>query len=390
MRIDSLRLQGLFRVALAFVLIEGLSMPASLCRAEEKLPDKAAVISAVREYLSSIQSLHVHFNVWQKGVVVAKHMGVSADTEVGPYSLEWAEQGKQKLMRTKVEPGAIGWSPTHKTFDSHDGKLAYQVDYDSTNGGKVRSVRRMEEHPNDFTSKTNLNEMCAMSVPSRKGTLCDLLSLESAKIVGTDVLFSARCLHVSVPEAGPPGELKVAIDVWLDLEHDFLPRRFVTKTTNTAPGVAPQFRNDGGTLEAPKLQSVRDELLNRQRWFPQVVTGQGKFHASRLIVDSVVLNRGLPTSLFQPAMPIGTVIIEGLDKPFVPQKITIVGGGNAATALVDQRLRDAAQLPAPRPAVPNGYVDANASQASNWRWYLSVVCVLVLAGVGVRTWWFRA
>lgn len=384
------------RVALfatGFALVDGCGWPVFSCRAEEKLPEKAAVISAVREYVSSIQSIQVHFSLWQKGVLVAKHMGVSEETEVGPLSLEWAEQGRQKLLRTNVERGAIGWQPTHKTFDSCDGQLAYQVTYDSQDGGKVESVRRMAAHPNDFTSKTNLPEFCALRVPLMKGTLCDLLSLDSAKIVGMDVLFSSRCLHVSVPAVSLASEMEEAVDVWLDMDHDFLPRRFVTRTTNNAPGIARKFRNMEATSEAPELQDVRDELLDRLRWFPRVVTGQGQYGATRLIVDSVVLNRRLPTSLFQPVMPVGTVIIDGIDKMYVPAKVSVVGGSNAATALVDQRLRDAANLAVPqatRPAAPHGYVDANASRDWNWRVTVSVVCLLVLAGVGVRSWWFRA
>lgn len=377
-------------VVAAFVVVADFGSSAWICQAEEALPDKPAVISAVREYVSSIQSIHVRFNFWQKGVINGRRMNVSPETEVGPLSIEWAEQGLQKLLRTEVQSAGARGMPT--VFDSYDGQAAYQVTYEPADATRIRHVRRLPEHRIDFLQALP-GEMCGLRVPTLKGTLVDVLSRDSTKIISEEEIFSTRCLHVSVPDAGTPGESQqVAIDVWLDLDHEFLPRRFVAMIVNNSPGVAPQNRKYEARCEAPELMSVRDELLNRTRWFPRVIASTSKFATIRATIDSAVFNRSLPKSLFQPPMPEGTLIIDGEDKPFVSRKTSIVGGSNAATALVDQRLRDAAKLPSPlatRANASNGYVDANATHVWNWGFVVSGICVLVLAIVCVRHLWFR-
>ncbi len=379
-------------IMLAVAVFCSVSLLASYCRAQQRLPDKSTVISAVRENVSSIQSIHAQFNFWQQGKLIAKSLGVSPDTEVGPVLTEWAEQGRQKLMRTSgaaSEPRGM-----RTTFDSYDGEFAYQVSYEPEDASKIRHIRRMAEHRFDILTRAVPSEMCGLRVPTQKGTLADLLSLESATIVGEEELFSSRCLHVRVPDVGTPGAVQqTAIDVWLDLEHEYLPRRFTAAIRNDSPRVAPQNQRYEYLVEAPELMSVRDELLGRMRWFPRIVLGSSKFGKTRAVVESAALNRKLPKSLFQPLMPVGTVIIEGEDKPFVAPVTSIVGGNGAANALIEQRLREAKNLPAP-PAVPTnspaGYVDANAAVGWDWRMLVGAVCVCVLAIVCVRNLWFRS
>lgn len=375
---------------LAVAVFCSVSFLASDCRAQQRLPDKSAVISAVRENVSSIQSIHAQFNFWQQGKMTAKSLSISPDTEVGPVLMEWAEQGQQKLMRMSGAASKPQGMPT--TFNSHDGEFAYQVSYEPEDASRIRHIRRMKEHRGDILSRAVPSEMCGLRVPTRKGTLADLLAQESAIIAGEEELFTSRCLHVRVPDAGAPGAAQTVIDVWLDLEHEYLPRRFTATISNDSPGVAPQNRRYEYLVEAPELMSVRDELLGRMRWFPRIILGSSKYGGIRVVVESAALNRKLPKSLFQPLMPTGTVIIEGEDKPFVAPITSVVGGNGAATALVDQRLREAKSLSAPPAALtksPNGYVNANAALGWNWGMILGAVCVCVLAIVCVRNLWFR-
>ena len=186
------------------------------------------------------------------------------------------------------------------TFKSYDGEFAYQVSYEPEDASTIRHIRRMKEHRGDILSRAVPSEMCGLRVPTRKGTLADLLSVESAIIVGEEELFTSRCLHVRVPSTGAPGAVQTVIDVWLDLEHEYLPRRFVATTSNVSPGVAPQNQSYEYLVEAPELMTVRDELLGRVRWFPRIVLGSSKYGAIRVVVESAAFNRRLPKSLFQP------------------------------------------------------------------------------------------
>lgn len=385
MRIDLLRTYGLFRVVLAIVLIEGFGETDSVCRSAEQLPDKTAVVNAVREYLSSIQSIHLKY---QSTHLLKEKIGeLAVGMEIGPDLWEWAEQGRQRLLRFEPNTAIRQVSPM---FVSHNGGEAYFLEYDPNEIDRVRFVRRTPEIIIGY-SKPVASFMSGLGVPNYDGTLCDLLSTDLAIIVKHEEVFASRCLLVSIPSVIGMGGYRVAIDVWLDIDREYLPRRFVAKITDESPKILPIARTPF-IVESPECQRVSDPLLGRMRWFPRTVTSSHSLESARINIDAVIVNERLPKSLFQPPLPTGTVIIDGEDRPFVSGKVSVVGGSTAMTALVDQRLQEAVQLSKPdakQPTASDNLVNANASNEWNWRLYLSVASLLVLTVVGTRHLWFR-
>ena len=67
-------------ITLAVAVFCSVSLLASYCRAQQRLPDKSAVINAVRENVSSIQSIHAQFHFWQQGKMTAKSLSISPST----------------------------------------------------------------------------------------------------------------------------------------------------------------------------------------------------------------------------------------------------------------------------------------------------------------------
>lgn len=344
------------------------------CQAAETLPDLDTVRNQVREYHSSIQSIHVRFNHWNNFDPQRK----SGDgPDYGPQKMEWAEQGTQKLLF--VDALIDDRHPGYKIHVSHDSDSAYYVDFDphDLNLKTVRTIFKAARINDVYDQIPTLPaHFCGLRVPMHYGSLLDLLSLESAVLVGREDVDGASCLHAKVSDVKDAAGLSTGWNIWLDEAKEYLPRRMSFKYADDAWPKNSKFKNSDWLYEVRQYVQVEDGLLNRLRWFPSVMVHSSSLLTWRLETETVEINGKIPKAKFQPEMPVGTLVVEGEQIPHMPPpKSYVVGGGNAVAKLVDKQLDAATNLKIPGPLV-------DASRATGWNWtvILGVVCSLSLVG----------
>ena len=354
----------------------------SIVLADALPPTKDAVRRHVHEYLSSIQSIHVKYQHWTTVWPDEK----KHDGECGPQLIEWAEQGDMKLLKqgSFPEPGL----PSMVSFMSFDGRHGFQVIYRPESANEIQSIHRTPQ-VNEFYQASKSFSPAVFSgqrCPNLSGSMLDFIDSPGTSVVGSEMIDGAVCVHLNSLDSRGESGIGLAVDVWLDVDMDWLPRRVIMKILESNSGIAKRFRGTERRYEISEFAEVTDALVGTSRKFPQVMRHIAPDGSMRLIVTDAHINSRLPESLFRPEMPKGTLVYDGDQAPYTPVKSFVVGGKDAVTQLIDKRIHSAVQLP-----VPNGppFVDARIRDSVNWGWLLVIGSGILLVGVLAWRWFSR-
>lgn len=352
----------------------------SMVRAEEAaLPKKEAVSRHVQEYLSSIQSIHVHFQHWTtQWPDEKKHTG-----ECGPQPMEWAEQGNLKLLRQGNFPET--GLPPMLSFISFDGRQGFYVDYIPGSATEVRSMHQTPQINESYQALKCFTPVVFYGhrFPYLDGSLIEFIDSPETAVVGFEKIDGVSCVHLQTRRIRGTGGIELAGDVWLDRDMDWLPRRISMRFLESNSQIAPRFRGVERRYEVAQFVDVNDSLLQKVRKFPGVMKHVSPEGTWRLNATEVHINSQLSESVFRPAMAKGTLVYDGDQAPFTPVKTFIVGGGDAVTQAIDQRVKSASDL---RPPTGSSAVDARVDKSFDWSFVTGIVSTAVLIGVVIRLW----
>jgi hypothetical protein len=141
-------------------------------------------------------------------------------------------------------------------------------------------------------------DLAGLRLPEGHGTLSSLLRLRDARVEGRDQVGEADCLRIS----SATGSSRYTI--WLDEEHDFLPRRIeYARSSGAEP--PPLLRADQPNPDRQWLYRVDsfrelDDLAGGgKRWFPAHGVIESEHTVRQLEVVDVRMNADLPRERFQ-------------------------------------------------------------------------------------------
>lgn len=319
------------------------------------------------EQLTSLSSLSVRFT---------RQFG--DDT---PQSWTWMEDGARKCVASEAVEGVRG-KRMPPTWYSFDGECGYSVAFDPEDFGQKLDITKTAEIPEFYNHPLTPAFWLGSSLSNTTETLLTLLDRDEAVLVGMEEIDGFRCAHVDLGDNPCDSGSRWHWDVWLDLQHDCLPRRITSVPVDNE-----RLRNLGcvDDLRVVEFQRVEDTAFSTHRWFPTEMISTSLGRMNTLSVQSVELNVPIPREAFIPEPDFGTRIAE---VPAVGEarRVTVYGGEAALQARRGRIVERAHQLAREARSAEGPHVDAsprsNAFLFSVLRW--AALGALLLAGWLVR------
>jgi hypothetical protein len=280
--------------------------------------------ATLREYLTSVTSIEVKYSGWHAPQKGSPSQDPWKGRSWGPQHFEWAEQGRQKLM--KAGPIPLDDFPQVQFFGTHDGRTAYYVDYEPGNISKIRMIIKTPDINPAYYDFPCPAIFMGLRIPQSEQSFLALLERSGPKVEGRESVTGIPCWKVDLGRYKSNAGFEHSCTAWLDSDCGYLPRRVVVKLIDDSPKLVPSAKGDERAFEVIKFSRVRDHLLGTERWFPTEMRFESRYETGRFVVDEVEINKPIPLERFQPRPQVGTEIIEGPMIPFEPARSYIVGG----------------------------------------------------------------
>lgn len=244
-----------------------------------------------------------------------------------------------------------------RTIDCYNGpeKFVYRADYKQTpNGDLFTAVNIFDvQGVGKPTSMKSRNALTGLYWSGSGDWLPDFLERKNPKLVGVETLFGVRCAIISLSYPSKSGDGLQFEYLWLDLEHDCLPRR---------------YHKPVGPVIQVGIDFVVDEIqqLDSGLWFPKLARKQlqSDYENHLIIVTKVEINQKLDLSRFS------------IPKPQPETQFDDRRAGTIAKSQSPSNVGELQENSSKSPsAVPPG---------SNWIWVVGlVIAAFVFLGLGL-------
>lgn len=339
----------------------------------EPLTDRDSVATALDASLTSLHSIECEYHV----VFPLTKGNNGAEPRIDRFL--WAESGNQKLLTLNLS----ATEPAHRFWMSFDGDTGYSCDFGADPPFAMVKVSRTPIVPQLSLMLAHIPQLLGRRSSSGEWSLPQAIR-DSGHFHGVSTIHGASCVvidSITVPDTPDRG---MALTIWCDVEHGYLPRRLLTAKRGLEPDVALQDKTGGWYLrEITELLSVEDKLLGETRWLPKTVELIGARSSQSLIVDRAQVNHPIETDRFRPTLVAG---VEVLSQDADGRISSTVFGGPTAVAERQQQLVKEAEELAKKQLQKNSHPIAIATPPkSSWlRWLLAVIGLyLLILGVGL-------
>jgi len=273
----------------AFALwLLALILPVASVHADEA--EMQRIVKAHKKWMASVVSLHLTCEIKYDPFSEANRQAGTTGQQV-TQTLEWAwtDRGHYRNQYTFTRNGML--ESRYMFLD--DTERSFRVTYASGPSKEVDPAK-VEIGPSRGGSELIVTPLYGLWFPRNNGWLGSLLAAGKGTFDGYETMNGIDCPKVSVERA--PG---VFVTVILDPEHGYLP----------------VVAEDGKQTFYLHVRTFRE--FHPSVWIPDLgeshTYDQGKVYDTKewRIVE-VALNRDLPTSLFRPNIPKGTLVVDSL------------------------------------------------------------------------------
>lgn len=268
----------------------------------------------------------------------------------------WADHGLDLLDSRAFywTPGKVGF----RDIDVFNGpkKIAFRASYQKSRE-EVEGLKELRLQGMVAGKPTSIKSRAAMHGlywPNTVQWLPDILAKGEWKVEGVEPIFGDRCAKIAASNS----------ILWLDLEHDCLPRRYQL-TPNS-------IRKIGQDFVVDELQQLEGGL-----WFPKRARLQLQTDPAQnqlIVVTEAAINQSLDLTRFDPPTPITGTVVTDL------RTGTVHMHGEQTTPLNQaSKPKTPTNATAPPSAVPPAFWGRG--------WLIAMVCIsIALLTIGL---WFR-
>lgn len=342
------------------------------------VPSIEEVRAKVDETLGSILTLRVRYR---------RSQSIDPESPVdlrGVDSIDWHDHvwtwwmdGEKRAVECEPMPLPESALRIHETSD---GQKTYIADYKVDNPEVMTALAINSPAGRARFYNFYPDSWLGLRLDRTDHTLRSLLARQEAMVIGWEELDKHDCLRVNLGECQSHSGTSIWFEVWLDPEHDWLPRQMVSR--NSVRGTTGKAAEHVYRHVITDFRQILDPVLNRMRWFPS------KRHVRELAridfdVLEVAVNEQLPKSLFVIEPQRGTEIQEWLpNNPEQPAQWRIHGGQHAVAGVRQQTVEAGRAMWA---TAESNSVDASPRPTLSMTMYSWIVAIL-LVGAAVFAW----
>lgn len=346
-------------------------------------PASAGVIddakASLQRYYDSIAAIEVQYDVIRSGTV-AGHKITPDGKPCEPLKYHWIKQGECELLTLEAWRDPERQQETYrKLWLGFDGRRFCNVLFNPRRPEEVQSV-----HANSSIQHREMDDEGHVGIVAGLHLWGSHLSLQSLmkrgrmSHLGTESIGGQDCEVVDFGEYEGFSDWVYRAKLWLDLQHDFLPKKLElgiirnAKTGELSPPLA--WRG-----EVAEFIQADDPASSRKRWFPKRATVLG----SELIVQNVRFNQPVETKRFVPELPAGTTIqyldeTERLgDSDVRIPKTEITGGEEGRKLFLARAERQKEENRVKRAQI---IADLQSSSRNRWLWWGSGIFAATILG----------
>lgn len=259
-------------------------------------PDIDTIRAALRLRQQSIRSLDVTYTLVRSPDAAASAV---------PQRFRWLQQGTQKLLSSDT------WiDPTSKLHDrcwySFDGRHAYSVFFAPQATEHTMQINKTHVIDRSYTVNATLAKALGYAIHYCPNSLVELLTQQNAVFHGTEEDGGSPLCHVSVPRFAVWDGMASRLEVWLDPNRDYWPRKLVIEWLGTEANPQPTGMQWVYTLDDFQKHSDSDDS-SITYWFPMSVT-EGRSY--KVNVQNVVINKVHPAEAFRPVLNVGVRVVD--------------------------------------------------------------------------------
>lgn len=352
------------------------SMAASVPLARGNEPTLDDLRVQLAEQLTSISAIDCTFTLTGSSTDVVTHW-------------TWKQDGEKELVT--CEPYFYGPDSPYpvQVWLSFDGEHGYEVSWDTDDPSRILAIRRLSQPSKYLRAHATPDLWLGRSLFNSSETLLTLLAGDQAVVVEVAEIEGHRCAHVDL---GLHTRLEKYVDhwqVWLDVEHDMLPRKLhMVRTKLASDGDDNPVVADDAFLVL-SFDQVHDAGLGIQRWFPMRMRINGLHGESELAVKSIIFNASIPKEAFIPEPDFGTEIYDDPPPPGQTRQVTIHGGETAVDARRQRLLEQAAAMSQQAIEAEGPPIDARPSERPRLLKWLPWVSLVIALGAVAWIFWSR-
>ena len=302
-------------------------------------------------------------------------------TPWGPWRYLWCKNGNRVLLSSYYE------AADPRDTVAFDGDKAYFA----SGSGERATVHISTQISSSYGTAPKPDCLLGLAVPTTDRPLAEALRLPTAAVTGTESVDGVVCHRVEVRGISFSPSRPLRLTVWLDPEHDMLPRRVTTAVDVDDPRFVGDEASKSGWAKqrstwrtAEFVRVANPARKDRSCWFPK----RAYFHQlgcrQELIVEEAAVLASLPRDAFRLGTAAGSVVIDHAAGKRTPE---VVGGRKALTKRVGAASARAAALASQ--GAP-GRTDATPVRGPSWPLVIFFASSAVLTAVFVVWWRQRA